>query len=600
MERLDGSIGREADVVRGKARNGGKRPARRCLCSLLAIIVGAALLLACGSAGYAPAPAWAAEAKLNVVSPPDGSWVTTQDLYLVGYLEGDAARHLEIGGVSNKAPREGIPVDEGGAFGVLITLKRGENTITLGSGALQTRLKVFYAPEADSKSVPQGYQRFYVHSNPQPQDCRECHRLRNERYNFTRIIPAQSDCIKCHADMGKASYVHGPVGAGVCISCHNPHGSTNPLSMERVGQDLCLVCHQENLEEFAGAHIHAPVAAGCVDCHNPHESPMRFQLRGRGPDVSSLCFNCHEAAIFTKENRHGPVGSGDCIACHLPHSGEHKNLLIATADKGEVCFQCHQDRMEEFTMRYVHAPVASDCGQCHDPHSSNARFQLYESGGKMCATCHEMLSPEVYNDIRTATYKHEPVDQGKCTECHRAHSSEVQSLLKSSNLQGLCFTCHDELSDHVAGSTAQHGPVITGDCMACHKAHGSTFSRILVRYFPEDFYREYNPEYYDLCFSCHNKDIAKNKFTNTLTNFRDGNYNLHFFHVNMQKGRTCIACHDAHASVQPKHIRTEVPFGFWSYPIALTKTDDGGTCIVGCHAPKGYDRKKPIIEKPAR
>ncbi len=139
----------------------------------------------------------------------------------------------------------------------------------------------------------------------------------------------------------------------------------------------------------------------------------------------------------------------------------------------------------------------------------------------------------------------------------------------------------------------------TGDCTACHNVHGSEFARLLVRKFPLNFYSDYSPGEYDLCFGCHNKDIAKTRTTETLTNFRDGNYNLHYFHVNRAKGRTCIACHDPHASDQYKHIRYEVPFGAWSYPISITKTRNGATCVVGCHAPKTYDRVKPQI-KPSR
>ena len=543
-------------------------------------------------------PVWAAQ--IVVVAPPDRAWVSSRDIFLAGMVEGGGLglQSLPIAGVANKAVGNAVPVDEGGAFGVLITLKEGENVVTLGSGALEKKVRLFYA--VAGRNAPGEFTRFYVHGKPAPLDCKECHRLRGGQYNFSRIVPARANCTTgaCHAGMGKSAYVHGPVGAGVCISCHNPHGSAKPLAMERTGQELCLVCHQDKPHEFTDSVVHAPVQEGCLDCHNPHESSLRFQLRGSGPGVSGLCFTCHEAAIFTRPHRHGPVGTGDCIACHRPHSSRHKSLLIASPAKGEVCFQCHQERKEEFAMKHIHRPVAEDCGKCHDPHSSNARHQLHKSGGELCASCHAALSPAVYSEIKGATHKHPPADQGRCTECHRPHSSAVKSLLKSSSLQNLCFTCHDELGNHVAESRTKHGPVQTGDCLACHRAHGSRHSRLLARYFPEEFYKEYAPENYDLCFGCHNKDIAKNKFTRTLTNFRDGDYNLHFFHVNMKKGRNCVACHDAHASSQAKHIRTEVPFGSWSYPIALTRTAEGGTCVVGCHAPKGYDRSRPLL-KPA-
>jgi len=548
-----------------------------------------------------PLAAVSEKSGLVVVSPPDKVWVTESRLFLAGRVVGAEVAQVAISGV--KAVKKQVPV-ESGAFGTMITLKKGKNSIELSGGKFKKRLTVYYVTPADAKAgknIPQGYARFYVHHDPAALNCKECHRLRRGKYDFRRITPARSNCTtgKCHDSMGKAAHVHGPVGAGVCISCHSPHGSFQPMSLERTGQELCLVCHQAKREEFSQGNIHKPVTKGCTECHNPHESPMRFQLRGNGTSVSSLCFNCHESAIFTKAHRHGPVGAGDCIACHRPHASRFPSLLIASPEKGEVCFKCHQDRKNEFTMTQVHKPVAENCNKCHDPHSSDARFQLHKEGGELCASCHKKLSPKVYSDIKNAKYKHEPVDQGKCADCHRVHSSNVKPLLKSTT-EALCFSCHDELSDEVQGSKNRHGPVQTGDCMACHKVHGSEFSRLLVRYFPEEFYKEYSPENYDLCFGCHNKDIAKKKYTKTLTNFRDGEYNLHFFHVNMKKGRNCVACHDAHASNQPKHIRYEVPFGAWSYPISITKTKTGGTCVVGCHAPKSYDRERPKIKQPSR
>ena len=104
----------------------------------------------------------------------------------------------------------------------------------------------------------------------------------------------------------------------------------------------------------------------------------------------------------------------------------------------------------------------------------------------------------------------------------------------------------------------------------------------------------YQEENYSLCFECHNSQFARNQETLTLTDFRDGSQNLHFLHVNKDiKGRTCKACHQVHASDQEKHIRRSVPYGSidWDLPITFTKSEDGGTCQVGCHSPKGYSRK---------
>ncbi|MDH5299293.1 MAG: hypothetical protein OEV91_09770 [Desulfobulbaceae bacterium] len=537
-------------------------------------------------------------AAVRIASPPDNAWVTESRLYLAGTVD-PSSTQVTLKGVKIEAGQDAIKVDNG-AFGAMLSLSGGLNTITVSDGKAQNQVKIFLSPAADGKgalSPPPGFKRFYIHRNSTALDCKECHRLKGGSFDFKRIIPARSNCTtgQCHADKGKAPHVHGPVGAGVCISCHNPHGSFAPMEMARTGPDLCLVCHQAKQEEFKQPVIHPPVKDGCTDCHDPHQSKMRFQLRGDGTAVSSLCFTCHEETIFTKPHRHGPVGAGDCIACHLPHAGTNPKLLIAPQKKGELCFKCHEDRKESFTQKNIHPPVAEDCGKCHDPHSSDHRFQLHQEGTSLCESCHAKTNAGVFKDIATAKVKHKPVAEGRCPDCHNVHSSNYRPLLKN-NMEALCLGCHVALGDVIQGSAHRHGPAKTGDCTSCHKVHGSDFAQLMIRYFPPNFYSEYQPDQYDLCFGCHNKDIAKQKFTTTLTNFRDGQYNLHYFHVNMKKGRTCTACHDPHASNQSKHIRYEVPFGSWSYPINFTKRPTGGTCIVGCHAPKTYDRKDPQVQ----
>ncbi|MBU0481027.1 MAG: hypothetical protein KKG47_07995 [Proteobacteria bacterium] len=536
-------------------------------------------------------------AGFSVRSPQNGVWVSESKLYLAG--AGATSKTVAVSGVDTGAAKGQVPVQEGGAFGDFITLNKGMNTIKLVAGNDKAELKVFYTPDRKKQAPPADFKRLYLHQKPGALNCQECHRLRKGVYDYKKIVPARSDCTtKCHSDKGKAKHVHGPVGAGVCISCHSPHGSLEPGFVQRKGQELCTVCHQARKEEFEQKVIHSPVEEGCVECHNPHESEMRYQLNAKGESVSALCFKCHEQGIFMKENQHGPVQEGDCIACHRPHSSPNKSLLIAPPDGGQLCFECHEDRKAEFVMEFIHAPVQENCAECHDPHSAKAKYMLKRPGGELCKMCHVEATPEIYQAITTAKVKHPPVDEGDCVACHRVHSSNYASILKDS-LEKLCLSCHDTLGDIIAESKNRHGPVKTGDCTACHNVHGSQFTKLLARYYPTNFYSEYGPQKYDLCFGCHNKDIAKTKNTDSLTNFRDGTYNLHFFHVNSEKGRTCTACHDAHASNQPKHIRYEVPFGAWSYPINMTKNESGGGCVVGCHAPKDYDRKK-AKNKPSR
>ena len=75
--------------------------------------------------------------------------------------------------------------------------------------------------------------------------------------------------------------------------------------------------------------------------------------------------------------------------------------------------------------------------------------------------------------------------------------------------------------------------------------------------------------------------------------FRDGDLNLHWVHVNREKGRTCRACHEVHASSNPFHIRDSVPFGRdkWELPINYEINDTGGSCAPGCHSAQIYSRE---------
>ena len=93
-----------------------------------------------------------------------------------------------------------------------------------------------------------------------------------------------------------------------------------------------------------------------------------------------------------------------------------------------------------------------------------------------------------------------------------------------------------------------------------------------------------------LCFQCHESTLVLEERTTTLTNFRDGDRNLHYLHVNSEKGRSCRACHEVHASNLPFHMRVSVPYGEsdWLLPINFAKTETGGTCTPGCHQTAAY------------
>jgi predicted CXXCH cytochrome family protein len=390
---------------------------------------------------------------------------------------------------------------------------------------------------------------------------------------------------KCHADKIKHTFVHGPVGAGICTVCHNPvEGKDHEFVMAAEKEELCFNCHDRLRDMMLENSVHTPVAEGnCTGCHDPHGTEYRFQLKGQAAD---LCFQCHEKEEFGKEFVHGPVAVGDCNACHSPHASEYEKQLLN--DPAQLCFQCHKEQEGIMQKRHQHKPVTEKCTKCHSPHSNVSKFMLPAPPPILCIDCHAELA--TYASLQ---YQHEPVATGQCKQCHDPHASDFPRLFPTTQSE-LCFRCHEDLGKYITTQAYRHGPTKDGDCNACHNPHGSENYRLLRLYFPKEFYVPYAPENYALCFKCHNKDIALEERTTTLTDFRDKDRNLHFLHVNKQvKGRSCKACHQVHASNQAKHIRTSVPFGKikWELPVTYTKSEDGGKCVVGCHAPKEYHRK---------
>lgn len=286
---------------------------------------------------------------------------------------------------------------------------------------------------------------------------------------------------------------------------------------------------------------------------------------------------------------HKPVGEGKCELCHKPSGQKHprvKKEAFRLADNGKsgLCSECHR-RMD--TMKFVHGPVGSgDCLACHDAHQSDNKSLLRAPGGQLCFMCHEKSQYD-------RKFPHPPIAEGKCTGCHDPHQSNVKFMLRGEGMQ-LCIICHDK---NMFQGKSVHGPIIKGECTACHSTHGTQYPHLLRKNFSEEFYMPFNKENFDLCFGCHNNQLADDMRTDTQTNLRNGFFNIHYIHINKaEKGRSCKVCHDPHAASQPRLISDKIPgFGKWRIPIRFTKTDTGGTCVVGCHKPKSYDRINPAV-----
>jgi predicted CXXCH cytochrome family protein len=402
------------------------------------------------------------------------------------------------------------------------------------------------------------------------------------------------DCTtSCHASIINRKVMHGPVAQQQCLECHKyddprEHRFKSAFPKEQP----CGNCH--DLKEKAVGH--QPVQEGkCTACHDPHGSDRKAMLVA---DPAKLCAGCHEQGDFSKKQFvHAPAAAGACNACHEPHYASQPKLLRGPVR--DVCVSCHKELVPKKDQTVsIHAPVKDDCTACHDPHASAVKNELREAAPDLCFSCHKNIKEA----LATSAVVHKVATDGGCETCHAAHFSELRHLEKQPQPEE-CLSCHDRVLTTADGRTlpdmaallkdnpVHHGPIRLGSCTACHQPHASSHFRLLVADYPAEFYAPFKIEQYDLCFRCHVPDLVLQPRGTGVTLFRDGDKNLHWLHVNQQKGRTCRACHEVHASKEAFHIRESVPFGTggWMLAINFKPAPTGGSCAPACHVERRYD-----------
>ncbi len=407
----------------------------------------------------------------------------------------------------------------------------------------------------------------------------------------------------CHQQLAENRWVHGPTAVQACSYCHDEVGQTvdeHRFESAVASRDLCLRCHPS---ELADEFIHEPYgSANCVGCHDPHGgSHKNFLLTDQ---VQDLCRSCHpEDAVSVS---HQPREAGDCLSCHRSHSSRNEHLLLRP--ETELCTACHREFrgflpeniQEAGLVGKTHPVLLTDgCLACHQAHGSEHASMLQNDLHDTCQRCHA----DLHSGMEDAEVVHAPFgEKHACVKCHTPHASVYDGLLTSSPGE-VCFSCHAEAVETVSGRVLQnvqqqiaearvvHHPVEEGDCTACHIAHFSQQRSLLRLKYPHKIYREFSGGSYDLCFQCHDSNMVEKNGVG-FTGFRNGEQNLHFVHVNAEKGRACDICHDPHASDGFRLVRESYPFGpsRWPLPLGFSATADGGSCTSACHEELSYKR----------
>jgi len=212
---------------------------------------------------------------------------------------------------------------------------------------------------------------------------------------------------------------------------------------------------------------------------------------------------------------HGPATAGACTMCHV-WLDEAKHSFELKHDGARLCGFCHLGEVVT-AARYLHEPVEQGkCLECHDPHGSAVPFLLRaESDRDLCLECHA----ETFD----GPYAHAADAQRACSGCHQPHASMLPNLLRAQGRM-LCVGCHPDAGAS-SGVNFQDAvkDVACGECMACHVHHTSTVPGLLT--LPAS----------ELCASCH-EDVTRLAAAALVK------------HTPVTDDRGCLNCHEPHAA----------------------------------------------------
>ncbi len=188
-------------------------------------------------------------------------------------------------------------------------------------------------------------------------------------------------CLGCHPHEQEGKFVHSAIASG-CETCHQATSDKDTqkttITLTATGGDLCAMCHEATKDPV----VHGPVKAGqCLTCHDPHASEFKAQTRADG---NALCLACHALRRTTADTvelfktisisssdfeatpkvrldatqrvghpfANHPVGnfpnplnpkeSMSCLTCHQHHSSTQQSLIIASEKGKDLCDTCHQ------------------------------------------------------------------------------------------------------------------------------------------------------------------------------------------------------------------------------------------------------------------
>jgi len=248
----------------------------------------------------------------------------------------------------------------------------------------------------------------------------------------------------------------------------------------------CIKCHGDMAK---GKFVHKAMAGGCLTCHEVRVTGNITRVNLITGTPRGLCVTCHpdKNAADIKGKVHPPAVH-HCLVCHNPHSSNYKYQLVKPPDgatKAEnLCLACHNTGVDVPKGGSRHPALDMGCETCHvihksgDPMKREFAYHLTKNAPALCLGCHQASDPSL-----AKAHRGQPFAKADCLQCHNPHQSAkpmlAQKFLHPPYATMACGTCHMPAKD---GKVALTAPDVKSLCAICHGDQANEIQKAKVQH----------------------------------------------------------------------------------------------------------------------
>jgi predicted CXXCH cytochrome family protein len=357
----------------------------------------------------------------------------------------------------------------------------------------------------------------------------------------------------------------------------------HPVPLDRnTSSAQCIECHGN---KSTGKAVHSAIQLGCTTCHEIRVNKDVTRVKLIATTALNLCLSCHADKNAAQINGtvHRPAVR-DCLKCHDPHSSENKFQLLKPAsgdEKTNLCLTCHTIGLNVPEKGSRHLALDMGCDICHVSHKTGAspdrefRYHLVKAIPALCLDCHDVKDSNL-----TRAHQNQPFEKTDCLSCHDPHQSDRPKLMqKFMHLPfgaKQCELCHQPAKDGKVVLTQASAREI---CVTCHAEQAKKIESSKVLH----------PGAMGDCTDCHSPHAGKSPgfpkpdgVTVCLNCHAEQaeQAKKHALHQPaFQQG--CATCHEPHGGDRPKLLRA-----------------DGNALCLECHGPDSQPQKlesEPVL-----